>query len=183
MEEVSNERRMEAWIINYNRFINETVLKYVSFAEKEDAIQDVFNHVWEKIDEYDESAGVLFTTWAGKVMHNFLIDAHMKKVDKEPELVSEWDAFPPDVDSEGSWIEDTYAGDSLSTANPEDLMIMFETGSEMDEKLATLTNEQYDVWILRAHEGMDYDEICQRLGIDGGAARKRFQRAKEKMME
>jgi RNA polymerase sigma factor (sigma-70 family) len=146
----------------------------------EDAAQDVYVYIMERIHLYKPELGHEFTTWAGALMQNFLKNRVRSENAPEVELVSEWEFS--DESSDGSWIEETYTGDTDATADPADLLERDETEVVLSFKFNKLSPREQYIWVMRALEGQPYKEIAAHMGMTEQSARNLFQSAKTKML-
>jgi RNA polymerase sigma-70 factor (ECF subfamily) len=77
-------------------------------------------------------------------------------------------------------IEDTEVPDS---ADPQGEAGASEMEQRLREGLGRLPRLQREVFLLRAQQGMDYDEICASLGTTPGAARVHYHHAVKRLKE
>jgi RNA polymerase sigma-70 factor (ECF subfamily) len=77
--------------------------------------------------------------------------------------------------------EAAQAAEHCAFCDPERELETAEFWSCLDRIAATLCAEQRDVWLLRDRDGLEYEEIAQRLGVPLGTVRSRLHRARTQL--
>ena len=135
-------------------------------SEVEDIAQDVFLKVFRAIDKYDASRAK-FTTWVYTFVRNHCYDVLKKRRLPLTSLTA--------TDESEGQIELT----DDRELTPEPAASNSELGTKIGEALATLTEDQRMVFILREYEGLDYAAISSVTGVSEGTVKSRLFRAKE----
>jgi RNA polymerase sigma-70 factor, ECF subfamily len=120
----------------------------------DDAVQDVFVRVWEKLDTFQGDAA--FGTWLHRVAVNLLLRRRQRRALR-------WSRH---VESEPAM--EAVAG---SVPRPE-LRIALEGA------VSALPAGAREVFVLHDMEGYKHDEIAAQLGIDPGTSRSQLHRAR-----
>jgi RNA polymerase sigma-70 factor (ECF subfamily) len=122
-------------------------------ADAEDLCAEVFEKVFRKIDDYDQSKASL-STWIFTVTRNTLID-HFRKTKPSEEL------------------DENMADD----AAVETSMLEQETLSELAAALKRLPQELRDIVILMYYDRKPMTEIAEMMHLSYGAVKLRHQKA------
>ena len=122
----------------------------------EDLVQETFLRAFRRIETF---RGVsTFRTWLMTIGSNLLKDSWRRRSRR------------PEVSLEGRDIVDE-AGD------PQDKAVAGDTAARRGVFVQTLPRMQRDVFLLRAQQGMEYQEIASALGTTVGAARVHYHHA------
>jgi RNA polymerase sigma-70 factor, ECF subfamily len=143
-----------------------SVYRYMlNLCRNEAVAEELFQEVWMKLINARESYQVKakFTTYLYKLAHNQFIDHYRKQ---NVRIVSE-----PSVEVEE--IEQ----DQSSNNNPEKQAQTNQAIDRLSELVASLPNEQREVFLLREEAGMNVPEIAETLGINQEAAKSRLRYA------
>ena len=132
-----------------------------SRADAEDAAQDAFVMAWRRLATFRGDAQ--FRTWLLTIGSNALKDAGRRA--KRARLV------PLDE------------GLHAAGGDPHELAVAAETERQLVDGLARLPRMQRDVFLLRAQQGMEYDEIAAALDTSVGAARVHYHHAVRRLKE
>ena len=122
-------------------------------SNAEDAVQEVFIQVWNKIGSFKEQSK--FSTWLFSVATNLAISHYRKRN-------TWWSRFRS---TEDVVIEETGAED-----------VRQEHG--LDKKIQRLPEQARMVFVLFAVEGYRHEEIATKLGIAVGSSKSQYHRAK-----
>lgn len=146
------------------------VYRYMLNLCRNEAIaEELFQEVWLKLinarDNYQVKAK--FTTYLYKLAHNQFIDHYRKQnvrivVDQSVEV-------------------DNVEQDQSSKNNPEKQAQTNQTINKLSELVASLPNEQREVFLLREEAGMSLPEIAETIGINQEAAKSRLRYAINKL--
>src|SRR5687768_7191955 len=126
----------------------------------EDLVQEALFRAFRRVDTW--RGGATFRTWLLTIGSNLLRD-HVRK--QKGKLVP--------IDER----------DVLDRADPEANLDATETEERVRSGLARLPRLQRQVFLLRAQEGSDYEEIAVALGTTPGAARVHYHHAVQKLKE
>jgi RNA polymerase sigma-70 factor (ECF subfamily) len=126
----------------------------------EDLVQETFFRAFRRVDGW--RGGASFRSWLLTIGSNLLRDQVRKR---KGELVS----------IEGRDIPDR--------ADPAADFAASEAEDRVREGLASLPRLQREVFLLRAQQGTDYDEIAAVLGTTPGAARVHYHHAVKRLKE
>lgn len=124
--------------------------------EAEDAVQNVFMHLWqnrERLDDVDNVNAYLF-----RMAQNDIIDAS-RKFGRRQKLLSE--AFTDDV----------------SANNPLKDILSAEMENKFKEAVDQLTDQQRRVFLMRREQGMSHADIARQLGISTETSESTMKRA------
>jgi RNA polymerase sigma-70 factor, ECF subfamily len=126
----------------------------------EDLVQETFFRAFRRVDGW--RGGASFRSWLLTIGSNLLRDQVRKR---KGELVS----------IEGRDIPDR--------ADPAADLAASETEDRVRQGLASLPRLQREVFLLRAQQGTDYEEIAAVLGTTPGAARVHYHHAVKRLKE
>jgi RNA polymerase sigma-70 factor (ECF subfamily) len=125
----------------------------------EDLVQETFFRAFRKADSFRGAAS--FRTWLLAIGSNALKDARRR--DKRRQVI-------PLESSTAADVPDGRA-DPQGQAAERDLL------ARLERAVPGLPRMQRDVFLLRAQQGMEYDEIARSLGTSVGAARVHYHQA------
>ena len=142
------------------------VARYLSAAgardDVEDLVQETFFRAFRSIDGY--RGGASFRTWVIAIGSNALKDAHRRFRRR------------PVVPLEGEEIPDAHSDPHA------DLL-----GRELEDRVQSCVQQlprmQRDVFLLRAQQGMKYEDIAAALDTTEGAARVHYHHALKRLKE
>ncbi|MDF2673163.1 MAG: sigW 7 [Clostridiales bacterium] len=134
-----------------------------NMQEAEDAVQEVFLKIYEKINNYKED--ISFSAWVYKIAYNHCVNQIRRR-----KLLS----FIP-LHNFIEQIEDEN--------NNSDKILEFEFTNELNEALSILSMEDRSIVIFRVIEDKSYEEIGLILNRNAVLVRKRYERAKKKLGE
>ena len=130
-------------------------------GDLDDLVQDTFFRAFRALDGWRGEAA--FRTWLMTIASNLLKDQYRRGRGRT--IVSIEDSDLPALDDPAATLD----------AN--------ETERKLKEGLATLPRLQREVFLLRAQQGMDYDEIARTLATTPGAARVHYHHAVKRLKE
>jgi RNA polymerase sigma-70 factor (ECF subfamily) len=137
---------------------------YSSGAERddvEDLVQETLFRAFRRLDSWRGDSS--FRTWLLTIASNLLRDQFRSR--KGPKVLP----------LEGREI--------LDSADPHGELAAVEVEEKVRQGLARLPRLQRDVFLLRAQEGSDYEEIASALGTTPGAARVHYHHAVRRLKE
>lgn len=127
----------------------------------EDLVQDTFVRAFRGVDRFRGQCQ--FRTWLLAIGGNVLKDA-MRRTKRSRTVPLADDLRAP-------------AGD------PHDHAVAGETEARLAAAVARLPRMQREVFLLRAQQGLEYDEIAAALGTSAGAARVHYHHAVKRLKE
>jgi RNA polymerase sigma-70 factor (ECF subfamily) len=130
-------------------------------TELDDLIQETFIRAFRRVDQFRGQCQ--FRTWLLTIGSNALKDAGRRA--KRARLV------PLDE------------GLHSSGGDPHELAVAGETEQRLADGLLQLPRMQREVFLLRAQQGMEYDDIAAALGSTPGAARVHYHHAVKRLKE
>ncbi|MDR0661149.1 MAG: RNA polymerase sigma factor [Prevotellaceae bacterium] len=153
--------RMEVYQLFYGSVYNTCFRILRRQDEAEDAMQDSFIKVFEKIDTYNSS--VSFRAWLKRIAINTAIDMLRKKKVVFLELD-----------------ERTSVAEEEDVDNFHDNMLKVES---IKKRIETLSEGYRLVLTLHLIEGYDYDEVAEILKISNSTVRSQYIRGKKRLLE
>jgi RNA polymerase sigma-70 factor (ECF subfamily) len=130
-------------------------------GDLDDLVQETFIRAFRALDGWRGEAA--FRSWLMAIGSNLLKDQHRRG--KGRTIVPIEDSDLPAHDDPAATLD----------AN--------ETGRKLQEGLTTLPRLQREVFLLRAQQGMEYEEIAQALDTTPGAARVHYHHAVKRLKE
>jgi RNA polymerase sigma-70 factor (ECF subfamily) len=122
----------------------------------EDLVQEAFFRAFRSLDGF--RGGASFRTWVMTIGSNALKD--LRRRARRREIVSLEEREVPDV-----------------STDPEEQAISRDTARRIEAEVSRLPRMQRDVFLLRAQQGLEYEEIAAALGTTPGAARVHYHHA------
>ncbi len=133
-----------------------------------DIAQQFFIRVWKSAPRYEPSAK--FTTWLFTIMRNLVFNETRRRTRrKEVPLENENDDDPPRQ----------YA--DLAAPAPDHLTQQDELEKALDKAIAALPEKQRLAVVLRRHEDMPYEQICEILKMSLPAVKSLLFRARTEL--
>jgi RNA polymerase sigma-70 factor (ECF subfamily) len=130
-------------------------------GEIEDLVQEAFFRAFRRLDSWRAEAS--FRSWLFTIAGNLLRDEFRKR--KGRQLLSLEDRDLPD------------------RADPDADLMAHEAGERLRQGLSRFPRLQREVFLLRVHEGIDYQQIARALGTTPGAARVHYHHAVKRLKE
>ena len=130
-------------------------------SDVEDLVQEAFFRAFRALDGWRGEAN--FRSWLLRIGANLRKDQYRR--DKKRVVVSIEDHDVPD------------------TADPEGEVRAAEMEQRLRAGLGRLPRMQREVFLMRAQQGMDYEDICTALGTTPGAARVHYHHAVKRLKE
>lgn len=122
----------------------------------EDLVQETFLRAFRRIETFKGVSS--FRTWLMTIGSNLLKDSWRRRSRR------------PEVSLEGRDIVD-------EAADPQGKAVAGDIAARIGAFVQTLPRMQRDVFLLRAQQGMEYEEISSALGTTAGAARVHYHHA------
>ena len=129
-------------------------------GDLEDLVQETLFRAFRRVDTW--RGGATFRSWLFTIGNNLLRD-HVRKRKGKLVPIDERDVLDP--------------------ADPEANLDARETEERVRSGLARLPRLQRQVFLLRAQEGTDYEQIAVALGTTPGAARVHYHHAVKRLKE
>lgn len=151
---------------------------HVSYAvlqnheDAEDASQETFLKVWKTISFFRGESR--FSTWLFRVAKNTALDYAAYRNRREA-----FSLF--DTDAETGEETEREIPDTGLYPIPEEEVIRAETVFGIREAMNLLSTEHRMILTLREFDGLSYQEIGERLGLDIGTVKSRISRAKNNL--
>ncbi len=140
------------------------VARYLSAAgggdDVEDLVQEAFYRAFRKLDGFRGTAS--FRTWVMTIGSNVLKDMRRRET-RRPVFA----------------LEDREVVDERS--NPHATTVVRDMESRLQSAIQQLPPKQREVFLMRAQQGIDYDEIASALGTSVGAARVHYHQAVKRL--
>lgn len=136
-------------------------------SDAEDAAQEAFLRVFDKIDTFRESSS--FSTWFYTILNNICLDI-LRKRTRAADTVS-INQTSSENDEYELQIEDSAPGpyEQLQKSTAQELL---------EDALTKLSDEHRAVIIMRDINGLDYEEIAKVLDVSLGTVKSRISRAR-----
>lgn len=122
----------------------------------EDLVQETFLRAFRRIETFKGVSS--FRTWLMTIGSNLLKDSWRRRSRRPEVSLEERDI----VDESG---------------DPQDKAVAGDVAARIGAFVQTLPRMQRDVFLLRAQQGMEYEEIASALGTTAGAARVHYHHA------
>ena len=162
-----------ALVVRYQRKVYAVALGIVKDPDLAwDVAQDAFVRVHSHLGEFKgESA---FSTWVFRIATHLGIDAVRRERKSSRENVDDADELAVAEGGEG------ILATALGT-NPQDTALRRELRDKMTDALARIPEMHRTILVLREVEGLSYEELAERLGINKGTVMSRLFHARKKM--
>ncbi len=162
-----------ALVVRYQRKVYAVALGIVKDPDLAwDVAQDAFVRVHTHLGEFKgESA---FSTWVFRIATHLGIDAVRRERTKSKQDVDDADELAVAEGGEG------ILATALGT-NPQETALRRELRDKMTEALAQIPEKHRTILVLREVEGLSYEELAERLGINKGTVMSRLFHARKKM--
>lgn len=137
-----------------------------------DIVQETFVRAWGALARFRGESSLLH--WLFRIARNLIIDrARARRRRGEISLDAP-------LDDTGTSLGDRLAA---SRPGPEDAAESVEEMGQFRAAIAALPAAQRSVFLLREWEGLPYEGIADRLGLNVGTVRSRLARAREALLE
>lgn len=172
---------------------SEVVQKYGSFvyniarqstrsdAEADDIAQEVFIKAWRSISSFRGDSSL--STWIGRIAINTCMDFARKRKRKATVSLTSFN----DDESDGFSLQGQYKEfdipDNDVSSDPEASAEKSEKIEIVRKAIASLSEEQRVVIVLRDMEGYSYSEISEMLELELGTVKSRINRARQNIKE
>lgn len=163
----------KALVVRYQRKVYAVALGIVKDPDLAwDVAQEAFVRVHKHLPEFKGDSA--FSTWLFRIASHLSIDSVRKERTSQKDDIDE--VHEAALGSGGEGILSTALGQ-----DPRDNALRKELAGKMTEALATLPLIHREILVLREVEGLSYEELAGRLGIQKGTVMSRLFHARKKM--
>lgn len=160
----------EQLVLKYQTAVYNLCLRMTGDPEDAaDMTQESFLKAWRNLESFQGNSA--FSTWLYRLASNTCLD-HLRSVKRRPQL----SLVMEDEDGEAQALD---VPDSAPT--PEEQVIALDEQSRLNEALQALEEEQRQILILRAVNGLSYTEIAEALQLKEGTVKSRLARARDQL--
>ena len=141
--------------------------------DAQDALQEALMSIHSELPQFQGKSK--FSTWAYRICINEALMLRRSRIRRREDNIEDFmPRYAPDghlinTDRMRDWSQDALA---LVTVESDQVR------AKIREGLSRLSDEQRAVFILRDLEGMDTEEVAEKLGISRGLVRQRLHRAR-----
>lgn len=162
-----------ALVVRYQRKVYAVALGIVKDPDLAwDVAQEAFVRVHRGLAEFKgESA---FSSWLFRITTHLAIDAIRRERASQKDDVD--DVAEADLEQGGEGVLATRLG-----SDPGQNLLRRELAAKIQEALATLSENHRTILVLREVEGLSYEELAHRLGIQKGTVMSRLFHARKNM--
>ena len=150
---MTTEQQETIYNVYYNKVMGYICARIRRRADAEDLCADVFEKVFNRIDQYDETKASL-NTWIFTITRNTVID-HYRRIRPTEEL-------------DENLSDDTEVDENL---------LQNESLEELAAALRKLPQELTDLIVLRYYDNKPLTEVAEIMGLSYGAVKLRHQKA------
>lgn len=160
----------EQLVLKYQTAVYNLCLRMTGDPEDAaDMTQESFLKAWRNLESFQGNSA--FSTWLYRLASNTCLD-HLRSVKRKPQLSLVME------DENG----ETQALDVPDSApSPEEQVIALDEQSRLNDALQALEEDQRQILILRAVNGLSYTEIAEALHLKEGTVKSRLARAREQL--
>lgn len=160
----------EQLVLKYQTAVYNLCLRMTGDPEDAaDMTQESFLKAWRNLESFQGNSA--FSTWLYRLASNTCLD-HLRSVKRKPQL----SLVMEDEDGE------TQALDVPDSApSPEEQVIALDEQSRLNDALQALDEDQRQILILRAVNGLSYTEIAEALQLKEGTVKSRLARARDQL--
>ena len=160
----------EQLVLKYQTAVYNLCLRMTGDPEDAaDMTQESFLKAWRNLESFQGNSA--FSTWLYRLASNTCLD-HLRSVKRKPQL----SLVLEDEDGEAQALD---VPDSAPT--PEEQVIALDEQSRLNQALQTLEEDQRQILILRAVNGLSYTEIAEALHLKEGTVKSRLARARDQL--
>jgi RNA polymerase sigma-70 factor (ECF subfamily) len=167
-------RAFELLVSRHRRPVFNFILRFVrDTTQAEDATQETFLRLVKSADAYERQAK--FTTWLYTIARNLCVDAsrrakHRRAASLDAPIVEDDSATLLDLVPDGGLAVDRQAQSR-------------ELGQRLRQALASLPDEQREIFLLREVADLPFNEIAMVVGCPENTVKSRMRYALEKLRE
>lgn len=160
----------EQLVLKYQTAVYNICLRMTGDPEDAaDMTQESFLKAWRNLESFQGNSA--FSTWLYRLASNTCLD-HLRSVKRKPQL----SLVMEDEDGEAQALD---VPDSAPS--PEEQVIALDEQSRLNDALQALDEDQRQILILRAVNGLSYTEIAEALHLKEGTVKSRLARAREQL--
>ncbi len=160
----------EQLVLKYQTAVYNLCLRMTGDPEDAaDMTQESFLKAWRNLESFQGNSA--FSTWLYRLASNTCLD-HLRSMKRRPQL----SLVMEDEDGEAQALD---VPDSAPT--PEEQVIALDEQSRLNEALQALEEDQRQILILRAVNGLSYTEIAEALQLKEGTVKSRLARARDQL--
>lgn len=160
----------EQLVLKYQTAVYNLCLRMTGDPEDAaDMTQESFLKAWRNLESFQGNSA--FSTWLYRLASNTCLD-HLRSVKRKPQL----SLVMEDEDGEAQALD---VPDSAPS--PEEQVIALDEQSRLNDALQALEEDQRQILILRAVNGLSYTEIAEALHLKEGTVKSRLARAREQL--
>ena len=141
-------------------------------SDAEDIAQNSFIKAWRSLDRF--RGDCTFSTWLFRITVNTAKD-YIRSEKRHPTVSTT--RTDDETDETEEWDLPVTSGDEV----PEDALERKETVLMVRKAIESLPKDQRDVIVLRDLDGLSYQEISDKLGVEIGTVRSRISRGRERI--
>jgi RNA polymerase sigma-70 factor (ECF subfamily) len=162
-----------ALVVRYQRKVYAVALGIVKDPDQAwDVAQEAFVRVHGHLAEFKGDS--TFATWIFRIASHLSIDSLRRERRGQKDDIE--DLREADLGDAGDGILSTALGN-----DPRENLLRRELAGKMQEALAALPEIHRTILVLREVEGLSYEELAERLGIQKGTVMSRLFHARKKM--
>jgi RNA polymerase sigma-70 factor (ECF subfamily) len=163
----------KALVVRYQRKVYAVALGIVKDPDQAwDVAQEAFVRVHKHLGEFKGDSA--FSTWLFRIGSHLAIDSVRRERKSQKDDIE--DLREADLGDAGDGILSTALGQ-----DPAENALRRELAGKLTEALATLPVIHREILVLREVEGLSYEELAARLGIQKGTVMSRLFHARKKM--
>lgn len=160
----------EQLVLKYQTAVYNLCLRMTGDPEDAaDMTQESFLKAWRNLESFQGNSA--FSTWLYRLASNTCLD-HLRSVKRKPQL----SLVMEDEDGEAQALD---VPDSAPS--PEEQVIALDEQSRLNDALQALDEDQRQILILRAVNGLSYTEIAEALQLKEGTVKSRLARARDQL--
>ena len=168
-----DEAAFEAIMRRHNRLLFRTARSILkSDLEAEDALQDAYLHAWRALDKFRSDAKL--STWLVRIVVNEALGRLRRPTAQVIPLDAAMNSIDPEIQS---------ALTETPDQGPETLAMRTQMRKLLEARIDLLPEAFRTVFMLRAVEEMNVEEVSEALGIPEATVRTRFFRARSMLRE
>ncbi len=163
----------KALVVRYQRKVYAVALGIVKDPDQAwDVAQEAFVRVHRHLPEFKGDSA--FSTWIFRIASHLAIDSVRKERKSQKDDIN--DLREADLGGMGEGILSTSLGQ-----DPRDNVLRKELAGQLTAALASLPVIHREILVLRELEGLSYEELAARLGLQKGTVMSRLFHARKKM--
>lgn len=175
--QAGNDDAFSSLVFLYEKFVFNSACRVLSSSgmgtsDAEDIAQNSFIKAWRSLDRF--RGDCTFSTWLFRITVNTAKD-YIRSEKRHPTVSTT--RTDDETDETEEWDLPVTSGDEV----PEDALERKETVLMVRKAIESLPKDQRDVIVLRDLDGLSYQEISDKLGVEIGTVRSRISRGRERI--